>query len=86
VVTAIGAKLRTLGASADFADTYGGSTWSLDVHPEHPLRDEALSTLARIRKQVEDLRDRIDAHNSAHPSQAERERVIFYAGQNVRRD
>jgi predicted transcriptional regulator len=86
MVGTIGAKLSQLGTVADFADTVGGSTWSLDVHAEHPLRDEALRTLARVRAELENLRDRVDAHNAAHPSEAARERVVFYAGQNVRRD
>ncbi len=86
LVTAVGAKLSSIGASADFGDTVGGSTWSLDVHLNHPLREEALRTLARVRTELESLRERIDAHNAEHPSVVPRERVSFYAGQSVRRE
>ena len=63
----------------------GGSTWSLDVGPGHPLRNEARETLARVRREVEALRNRIDAHNATTDGAEPRERVVFYAGQYVQR-
>ena len=84
MVTAIVTKLREGAASAHLGDLVGGSTWTLDVREDHPLREEAVSTLARLRQQVEDLRERIDAHNAAHPSTESCERVVVYVGQCVR--
>jgi hypothetical protein len=83
MVTAIVTKLRAGAARASLGDLVGGSTWTLEVEKGHPLRDEAVSTLARLRREIEDLRERIDAHNAAHPSK-ERDRVIVYVGQCVR--
>lgn len=82
MTTAIGTKLSEPGARAK--DVVGGSTWSLDVWPGHPLESEALRTLARIREQVEELRTRIDQHNADHDSDAAKQRVVIYVGQYVR--
>lgn len=86
VVTAIIEKLARGRAAGSPRDLVGGSTWSLDVWPGHPLEAEAKSLLARTRAEVESLRTRIDTHNRARPYSGPRERVIFYAGQNVRED
>lgn len=84
MVTAILLKLRQGAASAHLGDLVGGSTWTLEVHEGHPLREEAVSTLARLRREIEDLRERVDAHNATHPSTEPRERVAVYVGQYVR--
>ncbi|HOU89438.1 MAG TPA: crosslink repair DNA glycosylase YcaQ family protein [Polyangiaceae bacterium] len=84
MVAAITMKLREGATRADLRDAVGGSTWSLDVWPEHPLREEARSTLARVRREVEDLRRRIDELALPPPDPELRERVVFYAGQYVR--
>jgi hypothetical protein len=84
MVTAITLKLGGGAASASQRDWVGGSTWSLDVGPAHPLREEAVSTLARLRRELEDLRSRVDAHNAENPGEAGRERVVLYVGQYVR--
>lgn len=86
VVTAICVKLR-LGASRSAAgDAVGGSTYTLDVWPGHPLEHEARSTLARLRDGVVDLRERIDGYNATHerpPDAGDRE-VTVYVGQYVK--
>jgi hypothetical protein len=84
VVFAICARLDERGSGAGARDTTGGSTWSLDVWPGHPLEAEAKGTLSRLRAELEDLRGRIDAHNAAEESPAARERVVIYVGQSVR--
>ncbi|MBN2196514.1 MAG: hypothetical protein JW751_27125 [Polyangiaceae bacterium] len=84
MVTAIVTKLGEGAASAHPGDLVGGSTWSLDVWKDHPLRDQAVSTLARLRREIEELRQRIDAHNAVHPPAEPRERVVVYVGQCVR--
>lgn len=83
----VGAIITKLGrgrASGAPSDEVGGSTWSLDVWRGHPLEPEAKSLLRTTRARLEELRARIDAHNAAAPRPGEGERVIFYAGQNVR--
>jgi hypothetical protein len=86
MVTAIIAKLsrgRTAGSAGDLV---GGSTWSLDVWRGHPLEAEAKSLLAKTRTSVEDLRERVDAHNAKAHHDGLGERVVFYAGQGIRED
>lgn len=83
MVTAIIAKLSRRTGSRD-KDLVGGSTWSLDVYPDHPLENEVKGLLREVRERVEALRVRVDAHNQATPSVVTSDRIIFYAGQNVR--
>ena len=84
LVTAVVIKLGGGAASARPGDQVGGSTWTLEVGKDHPLREEAVSTLARLRREVEDLRERIDACNAAEPPAEPQERVVVYVGQYVR--
>lgn len=84
VVTAIIAKLGRGEVRGRDKDLIGGSTWSLDVWPGHPFELEAKALLKKVRASVEELRTRVDAHNAAAAYAGVRERVVFYAGQNVR--
>lgn len=83
MVTAITTKIAQGQSHADDADTTGGSTWSLDVWPGHPLESEALGTLARVRAEIENLRERVDAHNAQAKHAGARKRVVYYMGQYV---
>ena len=86
VVTAICVKLRIGAARSADGDAVGGSTYTLDVWPGHPLEGEARGTLARLRALVSDLRDRIDTYNANHPrppNGSDRE-VTVYVGQFVK--
>jgi hypothetical protein len=68
--------------SADFDPAQvGGSTYSFDVWPGHPLEAEVLSQLARLRRELGDLRERVDAHNQASGVPADYRQVITYVGQ-----
>lgn len=86
VVTAIIAKLGRGPIRGRDRDLVGGSTWSLDVWPGHPFEQEAKALLKKVRASVEELRSRIDGHNASAPYAGARERVVFYAGQNVREE
>lgn len=80
---ALCAKLAQVGGTSGLTDTVGGSTWTLDVWDGHPLQEEARTTLARLRQQVEELRRRIDEYNEASsPNESRREKLIVYLGQN----
>lgn len=83
MVTAIGKKLSLGRSNARLSDAVGGSTWSLDVYDGHPLQAEALTTLERIRTQLEDLRERVDRHNEQSERSTPLERVVVYVGQYV---
>jgi predicted transcriptional regulator len=84
LVSAVSMKLRGGARAAGTADTVGGSTWSLDVWPGHPLEAEAKSTLKRVRGELEGLRERIDAVNAGTPGAEPAEQVVVYLGQYVR--
>ena len=83
VVRTICARLDRDTAREGYRKHIGGSTYGLDVHAAHPLREEALTTLDRIRAQLGDLRQRINAHNAQHPLGPDVERIVVYAGQCV---
>jgi hypothetical protein len=85
VVRTVCARLDRDTAREGYREYIGGSTYSLDIHREHPLRGEVLGTLAAIRAQLGDLRRRVNEHNaSLVPDQRPaRERVVVYAGQCV---
>jgi len=84
LVSAVSLKLRVGSQASGAGDTVGGSTWSLDVWPGHPLEAEAKSTLKRLRAEVESLRTRVDSWNAANPAARALEQVVIYLGQYVR--
>jgi hypothetical protein len=86
LVAAVTRKLALGSVSAQFSDVVGGSTWSLDVWDGHPLAEEALATLTRVRGALEDLRRRIDEYNAAHTERGRSRCVVFYAGQYLDAD
>jgi hypothetical protein len=86
LVSAVTRKLALGAVAAQRGDVVGGSTWSLDVWDGHPLAEEALTTLARVRNAVKDLRRRIDEYNGTHAQHGRSRRVVFYMGQYVEDD
>ncbi|MEO8184543.1 MAG: hypothetical protein ABI895_37515 [Deltaproteobacteria bacterium] len=82
LIRAVSTKLRIGRTKASLADAVGGSTWTLDVGPGHPHEAEARDTLQHLRRSVEALREKIDAHNAEHPP-AELDPVVVYLGQYV---
>ena len=86
VTTAIAAKLRRGRARSDARDEVGGTTLHFGVHPAHPNAEEVLGTLQRTRDTLEELWERVTAHNRSHPvPEEERTVVTFYFGQTVRK-
>jgi hypothetical protein len=85
VAKAIAAKVR-LGPHSELKDLIGGATLSFDVHPGHPLEAEVYDLLRTVRTLVNELWNRLAAHNRAHPiADQEKIKVTFYLGQNVER-
>jgi hypothetical protein len=84
VVTSICAKLALGSSRAERGEHIGGSTYSVEVWPEHPLYNEALSLLQSLRDRAASLRARVDDVNRTllRPEHGIR-RVIAYVGQNV---
>jgi predicted transcriptional regulator len=83
MVTAIGSKLERGERTARLSDAVGGSTYTFDVWPGHPHREEVLSFLQRAREQGVALREKVERYNQSDPGPGPGERVIAYVGQTV---
>jgi hypothetical protein len=78
------AIIGRIGPSAEGREKQiGGSTYSFDVWPGHPLEAEALCQLQEFRERTTNLRERIRAHNKAHEHPRTYLTVTLYAGQSV---
>jgi hypothetical protein len=65
------------------APDVGGSTYTLDVWPGHPLEEEARATLGKLRDTLVDLRRRIEDVNTQQVVPEHHDQVILYVGQCV---
>ncbi len=81
LVNTITCRLREARDAPRLADRVGGSTYTLEVWPGHPLESEALGTLSRQRSELGELRRRVEEHNAAQPGPSSRTRVVLYVGQ-----
>ncbi len=61
----------------------GGSTYSLEVWPGHPMEADVLGQLNRFRQSASELRQRVRQYNEAHEKPEQTYRVTFYGGQLV---
>ncbi|MDH5675989.1 MAG: hypothetical protein OEZ06_27955 [Myxococcales bacterium] len=86
MVSAVCVKLRGGALRADLEDATGGSTFTLEVWPGHPLEQEAKGLLAATRESVEALRERIDDYNREHGKPDALDAVTFYLGQFIKQD
>jgi DNA-binding MarR family transcriptional regulator len=80
LVTTILSRLSR-NQTATLGDEVGGSTYTIDVWPGHPLADEVYGTLARARALVGDLRARVVDFNRTMPLPDLHTRVVIYVGQ-----
>jgi hypothetical protein len=81
VVQTICQRLRGGTQGATLADTVGGSTYSYDIWPGHPMEAEVRASLRRLRGEHTRLRERVDTHNGREGRPARYEQVVLYAGQ-----
>lgn len=65
-------------------ETNGGSTYSFDVSPKHPLAPDVYSVLRRSRRELSALRERVEAYNAEHTEVENTDLVTVYLGQHVR--
>ena len=82
-MTALCTKLRMDSVSAAPADCVGGSTYGFKVWEGHPYFDDVTGLLARLRVDVNRLREQVTAFNADHPEPAQTIRVVTYLGQTV---
>jgi DNA-binding MarR family transcriptional regulator len=80
LVTTILSRLSD-NRTAALDDHVGGSTYTIDVWQGHPLADEVLGTLGRLRSQLGALRARAVEFNATHRLPESHMRVVIYAGQ-----
>jgi hypothetical protein len=71
---------QRLGLAEGSEQPVGGSTYSFDLWPGHPLEQEVMGQLAAIRAQCGELRQRVEAVN-ATSARAVKQQLVFYAGQ-----
>jgi hypothetical protein len=84
VVTAICTKLRNGKTQALPADRIGGSTFTYDIWPGHPLEARAYAQLGRMRAEAGALWEEIEAYNAtADRDSDDVDRVTFYCGQSI---
>lgn len=81
MVKTICCRLRDDRTTSSATDTVGGSTFTMDVWPGHPLEHETYATLERLRAMFIDLRQRTDAYNATHGIPEAHNQVVLYVGQ-----
>jgi hypothetical protein len=64
-------------------DSIGGSTYTIDVWPGHPLAEEVYGTLSRFRSLLGDLRARAAELNGPGEVPEQHTRVVIYVGQSL---
>jgi predicted transcriptional regulator len=85
MVAALVSKLRSGARRAGLEDRVGGSTFVFDLWQGHPLQDEVLDYLKRMRQEGLRLRSALDQHaaRAGMPGGAAPLPVVAYVGQSV---
>jgi DNA-binding Lrp family transcriptional regulator len=81
LVTTIICRLRDDRETTALSDRVGGSTYTIDVWAGHPLAEEVFGSLGRIRAELSQLRERVEAFNAEREIPETNTRVVIYAGQ-----
>jgi hypothetical protein len=81
VVQTICQRLRASSLSGEERPWVGGSTYTYDVWPGHPLEAEVKAQLAQIRLQCGNLRQRVSEYNASHGIEDNFEQITTYVGQ-----
>lgn len=83
LVRTLCARLSRIDEKTGISDGTGGSTYTIDVWPGHPLESEVVGTLARVRRDLSNLRERAASYNRECSIPPNYRSVVFYAGQCV---
>ncbi|HKY34709.1 MAG TPA: MarR family transcriptional regulator [Polyangiaceae bacterium] len=81
VVQTVCQRLRQTSSDAEVGSLVGGSTYSFDVWPGHPLEKVVKAQLAEIRTQLGALRQEVERHNQAEGVPQDYQQVVTYVGQ-----
>jgi hypothetical protein len=82
LVATILARLSN-GGSKTLGDSVGGSTYTIEVWPGHPMEQEVLDTLKRLRASLSELRNRVYQNDLNVERPPYRKSVTIYVGQHV---
>jgi hypothetical protein len=83
MVQTICQRLDRTSPAANATDVVGGSTFTFDIWPGHPMEAEVRSQLTQLRQRCHELRERVDAHNAQGELPERHEQVVTYVGQCV---
>ena len=83
VVQTVCQRLRQTSFGPPLAESVGGSTYTFDIWPGHPLEAEVMAQLAKARKSQGELRRRVEAHNAEVGLPPSYQQVTSYVGQCV---
>lgn len=81
MVTTIMSRLRGQPMAPQLSDKTGGSTYTLELWPGHPMTDEIYGTLERFRVECGELRQRAAKLSEEHGIPDAHTRVVIYLGQ-----
>lgn len=81
VVQTICQRLRQASFDHDPSPSIGGSTFSFDIWPGHPLEHAVKAQLGELRARVGALRLQVDEHNREHGVPENYQQVVTYLGQ-----
>ena len=83
VVQTICQRLKLQSFDSERKEAIGGSTYTFDVWPGHPLEGEVKAQLERMRRDSGELRKRVEEHNRGVDFPKRHEQVVTYVGQCV---
>ncbi len=83
VVVAMSIKLRQMANPTLPSETVGGSTYSFDLHDEHPHRDQVRALLKNTRDEISELAETVREYNEEQGRDKATEKVTFYFGQSI---
>ena len=81
MVKTIVCRVRDDRAAPSLEDRIGGSTYTVDIWPGHPLEEEAHEVLAQQRTRLGELWERAEAYNAEHPRPDNYTQAVYYFGQ-----
>ncbi len=67
--------------ASNIEDSVGGSTYTIDIWPGHPLENEVRGALKQVRSSLSSLRERVVQYNESQEPPEKYSRVVVYAGQ-----
>jgi len=82
-VQTICSRLPDNRRSSDSRDNVGGSTYTYDIWPGHPMEFEVLNSLRNFRQSQSAIQLRVEAHNNEHGIPDDYNQVVVYGGQCI---